>query len=175
MSSSRRHEEFVQLMIRSQSRLYAYILSLVADRAAADDVLQETNLRLLRQEAEFTPESDFLAWAISVANYQVLTSRKQRQRERLRFDDELISILADEARQRSALLDDRLTALRGCLAGLDAEQRQMIESRTAGVSVQQLAEETARPSGSVSQALYRIRKFLAECVRRKLAAEGGEP
>src|SRR3954454_14411357 len=38
--------EFVQLLTGVQSRLYAYICSLVGDSAGARDVLQETNLAL---------------------------------------------------------------------------------------------------------------------------------
>lgn len=35
--------EFIQLLTTHQSRLYAYILTLVFDPNDADDVLQETN------------------------------------------------------------------------------------------------------------------------------------
>jgi RNA polymerase sigma-70 factor, ECF subfamily len=39
-------EELVSLMTQFQGRLYAYILSLIADADAANDVLQETNVVL---------------------------------------------------------------------------------------------------------------------------------
>lgn len=168
LDSHRAHEAFVQLIIGSQNRLSAYIMSLVADKALADDILQETNLRLLRQESQFEPGTDFVAWAISIAYFQILTSRKQVQREKLRFDDELVQLLAHESEERSSFVESRMAALHHCLEGLDAEQRATVRARYEGKSVQELAAESSRPAKAVSQILYRARKFLAECVRHKL-------
>ena len=41
--------EFVQLLTSNQSRLYAYVLSLLGDRTQAEDVMQETNAVLWRK------------------------------------------------------------------------------------------------------------------------------
>ena len=76
------HERFVQDTIACQGMLHAFILTLTADREWADELLQETNVALLRKESEFDSGSNFQAWACSVAYYQVLTSRKARQRSR---------------------------------------------------------------------------------------------
>ncbi len=164
-------EDFLRELLLHQNRLYAFVVSLLADTHTADDVFQETNLVLWRKANEFKPGTDFLAWASTVAYYQVLTNRKQQQREQLRFDDTIFEMLAEESKQRIANLDDRLAALGHCLDHLDDEKRQLIERRSSGASVQNLASELSRPVGSVSQALYRIRKFLAECVQRRLGVE----
>ena len=42
-----------------QNRLHAYILSLLADPAAAQDVLQETNLVLIRKADNFQSDASF--------------------------------------------------------------------------------------------------------------------
>lgn len=50
---SKNTEAFVQLMTAHQGRLYGYILSLLGDVDQANDVLQESNVVLWRNAAEF--------------------------------------------------------------------------------------------------------------------------
>ena len=70
------HDQFVLEIIAAQSRLYAYILSLVLNREKARDILQQTNLVLLEKEREFEWGTNFGAWASRVAYYEVLTDRR---------------------------------------------------------------------------------------------------
>ena len=69
---------------------------MTADANTADDVLQETNLVLLRKESDFQPGTDFVAWASQVAAFQVKNDRAKRGRDRLTFDDALLGQLASE-------------------------------------------------------------------------------
>ena len=93
-------------------------------------------------------------------------------RERLLFNDELVDLLADELPTATADIDIRQLALRGCLADLSSEQRELILRRYGpGASVQRLAAELKRTVGVISQTLYRIRQTLMQCIRGKLAAE----
>lgn len=66
--SSRRREAFVQLMTEHQGRLYAYVLSLLGDPDQANDGLQEANLVLWRNAAEFQMGSNFRAWVFRIAH-----------------------------------------------------------------------------------------------------------
>lgn len=67
--------EFLQLLTSHQSRIYAYILSLVFDRTQADDLLQETNAVLWRKAEEFETGTNFVAWAFQIAYYEVMQQR----------------------------------------------------------------------------------------------------
>lgn len=174
MKSISPQERFFQDTITCQPSLYAYILSLTGDPDWADDVLQETNLALLRKKADFELGTDFLAWATTVAYYQVLTSRKQRQRSKLIFDEQLIGTLAAEAVPVLQQQDARRAALRRCLAELPQRQSNLLQRRYAKDSVMQIAADLRRSVGSISQTLYRIRAALKECVQKKLS-EGATP
>ena len=70
-------ERFVQLLSKCERRLNDYVLSLVPNWADAEEVLQETKLRLWQQYHEYDPTKDFGAWACTIAYYQVLTMRKR--------------------------------------------------------------------------------------------------
>lgn len=85
-----RTPEFIQLLTSSQSRIYSYILSLVLDPVQADDILQKTNVVLWEKQSEFQLGTNFIAWSLRIAYFQVCAFRKRQQRERLVFDDELL-------------------------------------------------------------------------------------
>jgi RNA polymerase sigma-70 factor (ECF subfamily) len=165
----------VQQLIVCQDRLYAYILALLADPLAAEDVLQETNLAATERLAEAAEINDFTAWLFGVARHQVQEFRRRQARERLRFGDELLDLLTIEAPAATADLSRRQQALRVCLSELPGDQRELILRRYApDASVQRLAEEMRRTVGVVSQTLYRIRTALWHCIQGRLAAEALE-
>lgn len=58
---NRDSDEFVTLLTANQTSLYACVLSLLPDRAAARDVLQDTNLTLWHKAADFEQGTNFLA------------------------------------------------------------------------------------------------------------------
>jgi RNA polymerase sigma-70 factor (ECF subfamily) len=120
---------FVQLLTGAQSRLYAYICTLLGDAAGARVVLQETNLALWDKAGDYDVDRPFLPWAYRVAYLQILAHRKRRTRGRLLFDERLLSELAEEAEDRDDDLDRRLEALGDCLARLPGHRRDLIDRR----------------------------------------------
>ena len=169
--SDHAHEQFVQQLIEAQSRLYALVLAMTANPEAADEVLQETNVVLLRKEADFTLGTNFFAWAAQVASYQVQSYRKRAGRDRLQFDDALVSKLEADADQLPGDAGEDRAALRECIDKLKTADRDLIRKRYSGTSVTQLAEQLNRSAASISQTLYRIRANLAKCIQRVLARE----
>ncbi len=163
-------EAFVQQLIASQGRIYAYILSLVGDSDQADDVLQEVNLMLLRKSTEFEPGTNFIAWAFRTAFYQVQTFRNRQSRNRLIFDDDLLMLLARDAEDDTDDMTDRRRALRRCMLLLSSAQQDLLHRRyTAGASARTIARQLGRPAGSIHQTLYRLRLVLMKCIEDKLA------
>src|SRR6202040_3274100 len=63
---------FLRLFLENERRLYAYILTLLANHADADDVLQEASLVMWDKFDEQHPPDHFLAWACRIAYFKVL-------------------------------------------------------------------------------------------------------
>lgn len=80
-------DEFITLLTSSQAALSSCILTLLPDRAAARDVLQETNLTLWRKADDFEPGTNFLGWTARIGQYHVLNHRRKLGRDKLGFDD----------------------------------------------------------------------------------------
>ena len=167
-------EEFVRLFTRHQRPLFLYLLARVPNPVEAEEILQETNIVIWRKFEQFVPGSNFLAWAMQIAKYEVLKYRERHQRDKLQFSEEAVSQLADEEAEDPAYWEARRQALAKCLGKLRAKDRELIERRySPGQSGLGVAELMERPVNSVYQSLGRIRRTLLECIQRELAAEAG--
>jgi RNA polymerase sigma-70 factor, ECF subfamily len=165
-------EEFIELMTSFQGRMYGYILSLIADPNAANDILQETNLVLWKKSAEFEMGSNFKAWSFRIANFRVMAHRQRQMRDKLVFDDEFMSSLTIEASTYDETYEERQGLLSTCMAKLPERQRDLIERRySIGASVKKIAEELKSTANSITQALFRARTNLVNCVKN-LPEEG---
>ena len=96
MAERQLSESFVHALLDCQDALRAYVTALVMDPNEADDVVQEANVVLCRQADEFPTIKNFTAWACRIAFFEVLSSRKRRQRDRLLFDDGLLALVAQD-------------------------------------------------------------------------------
>ncbi len=163
-------EASVDRITSVQQGLFAYILTLVPNVADAKDVLQETNLVLWRKREEFRDDAAYWPWARAIAHYQVLAHVKRRSRDRLRFGEALLARLAEEAVAHEAQPPDvEQAALDRCIEELPPAKRELVELRySSGLAIAEIAERTGQSPGAVSDALYRIRGQLAECVQDKL-------
>ena len=111
---------FLRQFLQNQRRLYAYILTILPNRADADDVLQEASLVMWDKFDELDPPADFLAWARRVAYYKVLDCYKSGRRLRTRLGRVMLDRVAESAAEQADVLqlDERREALAACLAKL---------------------------------------------------------
>jgi len=167
MNGSRDSDEFVRLMTEHQGRLFAYILSLLGDPDAANDVLQETNVVLWRDNKEFRLGTNFKAWSFRIAHFQVMAWRQRQIRDRLVFEDDMIEVLAFAARDADETFDARQKLVTGCLEKLQPAHREMVRRRyAANMPLQVIAADRGMTANAVMQALFRIRQSLMQCVAR---------
>ena len=158
--------EFSQLLTQSQRRLYAFILTLIPNRAEAEDILQETNLVLCRKAGEYDPDKHFLAWAFKIARYQTLAHFKARSRSPLVFQEDLMEKLSEDAESMEGF-GSLQRALAQCMEKLTKRNRELIRIRyEKGLSLEEAAKELGKPKGTVSMALYRLRTALWRCIER---------
>lgn len=173
-SSVEQHSEFVRLLVRHERRIYAYILSLVPNWNDADEIYQETILRLWSELDRFDRDSNFAAWAVRVAYYQILTWRKKSQRSRLVFGraalDQIAAAQTSEDLRQS---DARHQALGDCIERLSERNRDLLKrSYSEGASLQEVARQLNRSLEAVYKALQRVRLSLHQCIEDRLANEG---
>ncbi|MGB0154578.1 MAG: sigma-70 family RNA polymerase sigma factor [Verrucomicrobiales bacterium] len=165
------HQNFADLLAAHQPRLAAYIRSLTADEQVSRDILQETNVTLLKKSRDFQPGTNFTAWSFRVAYFEVLTWRRGKGRDRLHFDDELVESIAVSSEKVSTSYDDRLDVLKGCIPQLPDRQREIIQRRYLdSESVQDIAADLGFKANAASQLLHRARTNLLKCINQNTTA-----
>jgi RNA polymerase sigma-70 factor, ECF subfamily len=169
MPDPKRYDEFAGLVRLHTSQVLAYINALVLNWNDADDLFQETCLVLWEKFDEFRPGTNFLAWALRIANYKVMKFRTQQSR-RVAFIARLRNALEAEFAGRSS--DDAaagFAALSGCMDRLTAGDRRMVtQCYGESTPVRQVAGTMGRSPESVHRSLRRIRKSLLDCIHREL-------
>ena len=172
MSGRAPSEDFVRSLTSNQRRLHAFIMSLLPDPAAAEDILQDTNVLIWRKADMFEPGTNFLAWACQIAKFQVLSHIRDQGRDRHVFDDALIEQLATRSAGQSEPMKNLSVHLAACLAECTDDQRRMLVDRySPGASVKKMAAARSTTPNTLSIKLSRLRRVLLDCVRRKLAEE----
>jgi RNA polymerase sigma-70 factor (ECF subfamily) len=87
-------EAFETLFRQFQSEVYGWIMRIVRDPAAAEDLTIETFWRIHRAHARFDPSRSFGAWARRIATNAALDYLKGKPRWEMPMDDNVDSELA---------------------------------------------------------------------------------
>lgn len=120
-------EAFEALVQRHRRQVYNFIYKMVGRAEAAEDIFQETFLRVIKNAHTYTPRAKFTTWCLQIARNLSLDYFK---REGLR---QHVSIDA------SPLGDDRSIA--GLLQGTDPESGEILVSRELVEEVRQAVTE----------------------------------
>jgi RNA polymerase sigma-70 factor (ECF subfamily) len=161
--------DFGRLFARHQPRIYGFIRSLVVGRTDAEDLLQETASVLWRRFDDFQPGSNFLAWALAAARFQVMYFRQRQRNDVLRFSDKFLDAVGADTAQAAAQLGEMQELLERCMDKLPDTDRELFELRyRTDMTPRELAERLGRPQSTVYNAVNRIRRTLAECVQRAM-------
>jgi RNA polymerase sigma factor (sigma-70 family) len=124
-------ETFASLYERTFPRVYAYVSSLVRDRATAEDVTALAFERAYRKRRRYYPgRGSPEAWLFGIARNAALDElRRRKRRARLEADPEKLGAAAlDE----QAELARRRVVVRAALASLDGHERDLVALKFAG-------------------------------------------
>ncbi|MCU0791733.1 MAG: sigma-70 family RNA polymerase sigma factor [Opitutaceae bacterium] len=164
---------FIEALTRHQPVLEAFCHAQLANRADARDVLQETNLKLWEKSASWDPETSFLPWAFAVARFTILSHVRDRMRERVVFDSDVVEIMAGECERAAAELPPRQEALGQCLQKLEPPHRSLLRDHyVSGHSLRDLATSLGRTEGALKMTMMRLRQQLGVCIDRNLKNAG---
>ena len=163
-------EVFLRLLTQHDRSLAAYVYSLVASAADAEDILQEVKVTLWKQFAKFEPGTNFRAWARKIATHQILNYRRaEKKRPSSALEEEFIEAVASEIDRRADELDHKADALKHCLHKLPEPHRKIILWRYyEDCGVEEIAAKSRRTVEAVYRLLSRIRQVLNDCVSRQI-------
>ena len=115
--------------LQNAAAIRGFIIGLLTDRDAANDVFQEVFLTVTSCAEQFRPDGNFLAWVRGVARNKVLEHVRKNSRIPQPFDDELLEMMVASAGRADAIWEDRRAALAECIQQLAPRARQIRRQR----------------------------------------------
>ena len=152
-----------ELILQYQHRLLRYLLYLTGNREMAEDLFQETWMRVLVRGSQFNGNSRFDTWLFTIARNLVIDLRRRRSMASL----EEMCEAGDEERpfevasQDKSPFDHLATLERGqvvaeALLTLDPLHREVLVLRFhEEMSLEEIARMTRAPLSTVKSRLYR--------------------
>lgn len=168
------YDQIVRLLLSGRVMLLAYIQSIVRDSHLAEDVLQEVSVLAVRKRDEIVDEPHFRAWIRRAARLEAMNVLRRHQKLSAVLSEPVLEALEAHWDNRDEeWAADRIDALRQCVGRLTDNAQRLVRMRYhEGVSGIALAERLGKPVNTIYVALSRIHRALADCVERKLAAQG---
>ncbi len=164
-----------RLIEQYQYRLLRYLLYLVNDRAAAEDLFQETWMRVLERGSQYNGRHSFVAWLMGIARHMAIDWMRQRRPasldELMRADDDGPAVqfasTDDTSPLTSALANEQAAHLANALAHIPVVYREVLVLRfQEEMKLEEIAEVAGVPLSTVKSRLYRgvteLRSRMAE-------------
>jgi len=160
-------DNFNTMLVGIIPRLRSYAMWLTRNRAAADDLLQETAYRALRAREQFTMGTNFTAWMFRILRNEFYSSLRRAKRTPVPIDDLPESIFMMDSDQEELVFTRQVIRT---MDKLRPGQRQVLELICgAGLSYDEAAETIDCSIGTVKSRLWRARQQMEALL------EGGKP
>ena len=177
---------FRMLVERHQERIYGYLLGMVRDRDLANDLFQDTFLRVIdamqKRRGSYTQQGRWVGWVMRIARNATLDHLRSRKK----WQDVSASDDEDGASYWDRLPDDGLAAdeqlhrlqqsdwLGACIEQLPPEQREVLLLRQeTELTFREIAELTDvsinTALGRMRYALLNLRRMIDESKKKQLA------
>lgn len=161
------------LIKRHKSRIFTSIYLLVNDRYIAEDIFQETFIKIIHclKGGKYRDEDKFLPWALRIARNMAIDSIRQRNRmPSIVTDSEGNDIFAyldvrEVSKEQTMIEKEDTSSLHGFINKLPAEQKEVLILRHyADLSFKEIAEVTGHNIntciGRMHYALINLRKMM---------------
>jgi len=174
-AQARQPAAFDALVDRYSTRLYGYFYRLTGSRHAADDLLQDLFVRLVKMIGRYRHDGRFEAWLFRIATNLVRDRVRRAQRSPVALggeveDDRLGESLRDASREdpsQRLAVSEELDRLQWALGQLSEGEREVIMLRHfSELSFKEVAELTGTPLGTAlaraHRGLRRLRQLMAQ-------------
>jgi RNA polymerase sigma-70 factor (ECF subfamily) len=173
-----REAAFRELVRRYERPVFSLVFRMVRDRETAEDLGQETFIRVLNHIDRYRPEFKLSSWLFKIANNVAIDHLRKRQLDTISMDgspdaataDAVEATSFDVAGARESALDELEarelgTAIEQAIARLRPEYRACIMLRhVEGRSYEEIAATLDLPLGTVKTYIHRARHQLREAL-----------
>jgi RNA polymerase sigma-70 factor (ECF subfamily) len=174
LAKNGREDAFRELVRRYERPVFSLIYRMVRDREVAEDLSQETFIKVLNHIDRYRPEFKLSSWLFKIANNLTIDHLRKRQLRTVSIDGSPHAATAAEAEASSFDVETRGespleelesrevgSAIERAIAGLRPEYRACILLRhVEGRSYEEIAATLDLPLGTVKTYIHRARHEL---------------
>lgn len=160
-------QAFAALYQATSAKLYGVVLRILRRRDLADEVVQETYVRIWNNAAAFDPaRASPITWMVTIARNRALDEVRRVTPVSLDAAPEVFEVADSDllASERVELASD-LARLASCLDALEPDRREVVKlAYLEGLSRQELGRRFGHPEGTIKTWLHRSLKQLKACL-----------
>jgi len=159
-----RDEGFRQLVMKYQQRLYGIVRRKVSSHEDADDILQNTFIKIFRHIKGYEGRSELFTWIYRIACNEVINHQRQFSRMRVEALDQTITLPAEVYVDTS----DLSVSLEVAVARLPERQQMVFRMRYFDeLSYREMAELLQLTEGALKASFHHAVKKIEEEFRMK--------
>jgi RNA polymerase sigma-70 factor (ECF subfamily) len=151
------------LIEKYQHRLLRYLVYMTGRRELAEDIFQETWIRVLERGRQYDGRREFANWLFAIARNLVLDHMRRKPMVSIEgsLQDDDAAPLEIQATGQSSALDltiqrEQSEQISAAMSHLAAEYREALVLRfQEGMSLEEIADVTGAPLGTVKSRIYR--------------------
>ncbi len=160
------NEAIDTLIRRHRKRVFGYILLLVKNHAVAEDIFQDTFIKVIQslQKGKYTENGRFMSWVIRIAHNLIIDHfRREKQLNTISNESTPVDIFnsaqfSDKTVEEHIIYDQIISDVRKLVDCLPDDQKEVVILRHyADLSFKEIAEQT---NVSINTALGRMRYAL---------------
>jgi RNA polymerase sigma-70 factor (ECF subfamily) len=158
---------FEQLYAATRAKLYGVVLRILKRHDLADEVMQETYLKIWGSAGSFDPaRASPITWMVTIARNRAIDLLRKRSEASIEEEPEAMDVAADLPNPLAAReLSEDLKRLMSCIGALDADRKQMVLlAYYNGLSREQLAAKFEKPVNTIKTWLRRSLIEIRECL-----------
>ncbi len=164
-----------KLIKKYENRLFSYIFMLVKDKQLADDIFQETFIKVINtlKSGRYNDEGKFVQWIMRIAHNLVIDHFRKSKKVSFvdnRYDESDVFdnlFIADQSVEDKMVMSQIYKDVKNLMNNLADDQREVLYLRCyAGLSFKEIADQTNvsinTALGRMRYALINIRKMIEE-------------
>lgn len=167
---------FIGLYNRFKNPVYAFCLKMLGDRAQAEDVMQETFLRVYENRDRLMKTSSFKSWLFTIARNQCLNTIRKSGRTVMMYPAARNSLVSQDTPVSHMEKSEQVEYVTELLARLKPDYREVIILREyQNLSYQEIAAATRSSLSAVKSRLFKARRKLEQMMQENRPDPGSIP
>lgn len=150
---------FREIFEANSKRIYRLCYTYTGDSAAANDLLQETFLKVWQNLDKFRNQAMISTWIYRIAVNTCLTYLKSEKRQ---AKDELTPFIAENKKEEISEKKEEIDLLYQCISKLEESERILITMVLDEIPYPEIAEISGISEGNLRVKIYRIKQKLTE-------------